>query len=144
MSVSREDRRKKDETLWWCFYNNGQRFYSAYFSYCLSWGLYSSALLFLSFEIFMTDTNNKFYANLLPALVISFSTTHLHTEKINTKRSKIKLSRYRHAGSKRDSSYSSYSFLNSALDGGEWSVSRPGRALPPGEDPTVPTRWEAG
>jgi hypothetical protein len=29
--------------------------------------------------------------------------------------------------------YSSYSFLISALDGGEWSESRPGRALPPGE-----------
>jgi hypothetical protein len=27
--------------------------------------------------------------------------------------------------------YSSYSFLTSALDGGEWSASRPGRSLPP-------------
>jgi hypothetical protein len=35
--------------------------------------------------------------------------------------------------------YSSYSFLTSALDGGEWSASRPGRALPP-----VPTVQEAG
>jgi hypothetical protein len=31
--------------------------------------------------------------------------------------------------------YSSYSFLTSALDGGEWSASRPGRALPRGKDP---------
>jgi hypothetical protein len=33
--------------------------------------------------------------------------------------------------------YSS-SFLTSALDGGEWSASRPGRALPPGKRPPVP------
>jgi hypothetical protein len=31
--------------------------------------------------------------------------------------------------------YSSYQFSTSALDGGEWSASRPGRALAPGEDP---------
>jgi hypothetical protein len=31
--------------------------------------------------------------------------------------------------------YSSYSFTTSALDGGEWSASRPGRALPPGKGP---------
>jgi hypothetical protein len=31
--------------------------------------------------------------------------------------------------------YSSYSFMTSALDGGEWSASRPGRALPPGKGP---------
>jgi hypothetical protein len=35
--------------------------------------------------------------------------------------------------------YSSYSFTTSALDGGEWSASRPGRALPP-----VPIVQEAG
>jgi hypothetical protein len=40
--------------------------------------------------------------------------------------------------------YSSYSFLTSALDGGEWSVSRPGRALPRGKDPPVPIVQEAG
>jgi hypothetical protein len=34
--------------------------------------------------------------------------------------------------------YSSYSFLTSALDGGEWSASRPGRALPWGKDPRYP------
>jgi hypothetical protein len=34
--------------------------------------------------------------------------------------------------------YSSHSFTTSALDGGEWSVSRPGRALPPGKEPPVP------
>jgi hypothetical protein len=40
--------------------------------------------------------------------------------------------------------YSSYSFLTSELDGGEWSASRPGRALPPGKGPPVPIEQEAG
>jgi hypothetical protein len=40
--------------------------------------------------------------------------------------------------------YSSYSFTTSALDGGEWSTSRPGRALPPGKGPQVPIVQEAG
>jgi hypothetical protein len=46
-----------------------------------------------------------------------------------------------HLGDRR---YSSYSFLNSALEGGEWSASRPGHALPPGKEPPVPTVQEAG
>jgi hypothetical protein len=41
---------------------------------------------------------------------------------------------------RRSSSYSS----TSALDGGEWSASRPGRALSPGKGPPVPTVQEAG
>jgi hypothetical protein len=41
--------------------------------------------------------------------------------------------------------YSSYSFSTSALDGGEWSVSRPGRAfLPQEKEPPVPIVQEAG
>jgi hypothetical protein len=40
--------------------------------------------------------------------------------------------------------YSSYSFTTSALDGREWSASRPGRALPPGKGPLVPIGQEAG
>jgi hypothetical protein len=40
--------------------------------------------------------------------------------------------------------YSSYSFLISALDGGEWSASRPGRTLPPGKGHPVPIVQEAG
>jgi hypothetical protein len=39
---------------------------------------------------------------------------------------------------------SSYSFLTSALDGGEWSASRPDRALPAGKGPPVPIGQEAG
>jgi hypothetical protein len=40
--------------------------------------------------------------------------------------------------------YSSYSFTTLALDGGEWSASRPGRALLPGKKPPIPTVQEAG
>jgi hypothetical protein len=40
--------------------------------------------------------------------------------------------------------YSSYSFSTSTLDGGEWSATRPGRALPPGKGPPVPIVQEAG
>jgi hypothetical protein len=47
---------------------------------------------------------------------------------------KVKVPRYtprRRLGGERR--YSSYSFSTSALDGSEWSASRPGRALPPGK-----------
>jgi hypothetical protein len=57
---------------------------------------------------------------------------------------KVKQSRYtpwRRLGDRR---YSSYSFMTSALDGGEWSASRPDRALPPGKGPPVPIVQEAG
>jgi hypothetical protein len=46
-----------------------------------------------------------------------------------------------HLGDRR---YSSCSFLTWALEGGEWSASLPGRALPPGKEPPVPTVQEAG
>jgi hypothetical protein len=42
--------------------------------------------------------------------------------------------------------YSSYSFSTSALDGGTWSASRPGRALVPGKGtqrPIVKEAWWA-
>jgi len=34
--------------------------------------------------------------------------------------------------------------MTSALDGGEWSASRPDRTLPPGKGPPVPIGQEAG
>jgi hypothetical protein len=40
--------------------------------------------------------------------------------------------------------YSSFSFTISALDGGEWSASRPGRALPPGKGLPVPIVQDDG
>jgi hypothetical protein len=57
---------------------------------------------------------------------------------------KVRLSRYmpwRRMGERR---YSSYSYLTSAPDGGEWSASRPSRALPPGKGPPVPIGQEDG
>jgi hypothetical protein len=43
-----------------------------------------------------------------------------------------------------ESRYSSYSFTTSTLDRGQWSASRPGRALPPRNGPPVPIVQEAG
>jgi hypothetical protein len=43
-----------------------------------------------------------------------------------------------------ESRYNSYSFFTSALDGGEWSASRPGLSLAPGKGPTVAIVQEAG
>jgi hypothetical protein len=40
--------------------------------------------------------------------------------------------------------YRSYSFLTSALDGGEWSASRLGHVLPPEKGPPVPIVQKAG
>jgi hypothetical protein len=40
--------------------------------------------------------------------------------------------------------YSSYSYSTSALDWGEWSASRSGRALDPGKGPPIPIVQEAG
>jgi hypothetical protein len=47
-----------------------------------------------------------------------------------------------HGGTTGERTYSSYSFLTSTLDGGEWSASRPGRALLWGKDPG--THWTGG
>jgi hypothetical protein len=41
----------------------------------------------------------------------------------------------RHGGALGERKYSSYSFLTSALEGGEWSASRPRSALPPEKEP---------
>jgi hypothetical protein len=46
-----------------------------------------------------------------------------------------KLSRYRCEGAEGKKTYSSYTFLTSAMDGVECSGLRPGHALPPGKDP---------
>jgi hypothetical protein len=47
-------------------------------------------------------------------------------------------SRFRRGGANGEKSYSSYSFLTSALNGGEWSASRPGHLLLPGKDSQYP------
>jgi hypothetical protein len=58
----------------------------------------------------------------------------------------VKLSRYGHADAKGVRKCSSYSFLTSALDGGEWSTSCPGHTLTRGKDPPLPiyNGYEAG
>jgi hypothetical protein len=54
------------------------------------------------------------------------------------KTSIVKLSHYSSYRRQGGEEYSSYSFLTSTLYGGEWSVSRPGRALPPEKDLLCP------
>jgi hypothetical protein len=57
---------------------------------------------------------------------------------------KLKLSHYTPWRRLEEGRYSSYLFSTSALDGGEWSASRPGRSLAPGKGPPVPIVEEAG
>jgi hypothetical protein len=64
--------------------------------------------------------------------------------KMRPERNLVKVSRYTPWRRMGERSYSSYSYLTSAPDGGEWSASRPGSALPPGKGPLVPTGYEAG
>jgi hypothetical protein len=56
----------------------------------------------------------------------------------------LKLSHYTPLRLLGEREYSSYSFSAAALDGGEWSESLPGRALPPGTGPGVPIVQEFG
>jgi hypothetical protein len=49
-----------------------------------------------------------------------------------------------YGGAGQNRRYSSYSFMASALDGGEWSASRPRRALPPRKGSPLPIVQEAG
>jgi hypothetical protein len=56
---------------------------------------------------------------------------------------KVKQSRYTPWRLLVERRYSSYSFSTLALDGGEWSASRPGRAFTPGER-TPGTHWTGG
>jgi hypothetical protein len=56
---------------------------------------------------------------------------------------KVKQSRYTPWRSLGERRYSSYSFSTSALDRGEWSASRPGRAFTPGER-TPGNHWTGG
>jgi hypothetical protein len=66
-----------------------------------------------------------------------------HSGCLGIDRSKVKQSLYTPWRRLEERRYSSYSFTTSALDGSEWSASRPGRALPPGKGPPVPIVQEA-
>jgi hypothetical protein len=61
-----------------------------------------------------------------------------------TSKLKLKLKQSHYIPQRRVGGDSSYPFSASALDGGEWSASRPGRALAPGKGPPVPIVQEAG
>jgi hypothetical protein len=84
----------------------------------------------------------------------NYVVTTLGTEQVDSAANKIfpkrlinnpkKVKQSRHAGAWEEWRYSSYSFTTSALDMGEWSASRPARALPPGKGPPVPIVQEAG
>jgi hypothetical protein len=71
----------------------------------------------------------------------SFHKTHLRHQYRNNKAKAVLLHATKAIGGEE---YSSYSFSTSALDGGEWSASLPGRALAPGKGPPVPIVQEAG
>jgi hypothetical protein len=74
-------------------------------------------------------------------LVLGRFTHQLHHTEWNIKTVLLCL-----AGAKgyRKQVYTSYLFLSSTLDGGEWSASRPGHILPPGTGIPVPLVQEAG
>jgi hypothetical protein len=54
------------------------------------------------------------------------------------------VSQHTYGGIGEETRYSSYSFKTSALDGRDWSASRPGFAIPPGKGHPVPTVQRAG
>jgi hypothetical protein len=58
----------------------------------------------------------------------------LHTRISETKA----VPQHTYGGARGENKYASYSSTISALDGGEWSASRPGRAFPRGKDPRYP------
>jgi hypothetical protein len=68
----------------------------------------------------------------------------LWDETVQTIKLKLNLFHYTPRRRMEERRYSSYSFPTSSLDGGEWSASRPGRALAPGKGPPVPVVQEAG
>jgi hypothetical protein len=81
-----------------------------------------------TFELLFTSSSNRFLRPLAFLFFIDYKKLSHYTPR-------------RRLGERR---YSSYSFSTSALDGGEWSASRPGRALAQGEGTLVPILQEAG
>jgi hypothetical protein len=94
-------------------------------------------------RIFIAIKNSIFSAGSEPATLVSSGkhTNHYITEA--TPMCIRKQSRYMPWSAWGERRYSSYSFTTSALNGGEWSASRPGRALPTGKGPPVPIVQEA-
>jgi hypothetical protein len=72
------------------------------------------------------------------SMLVSFSFGSREISLLTFSKSKVTPSRTHHAGAKGKRRYISYSVLNSARDGGQWSASWPGRALSPRKDPRHP------
>jgi hypothetical protein len=78
----------------------------------------------------------------VPTLGLRMCDDNVYTQRAKKKEQSSPATRFGGAWGER--SYSTYSFSTSALDRGEWSASRPGRALPPVKGPPVPIVQEAG
>jgi hypothetical protein len=108
----------------------------------------------LSWEMFKIESNQTRaicflkFGNTVKLVNCLNNTTHLswYIDVTKSKSKKKSSPSARHGGAwgGGEEVYSSYSFTTSALDGVEWSASRPVRALLPGKGPPVPILQEAG
>jgi hypothetical protein len=104
--------------------------------------LFTSATTSLGFICYLKQ-NLKYSYNSGKSYKSYSDTTLTSLPQLLRVQGKVKLSRYtpwRRLGERR---YSSYSFMTSALDEGEWSASRTGGALLPGKGPPG-THWTGG
>jgi hypothetical protein len=116
--------------------------------YCTgSYALVTTSISWHSSQTAFNLTYTHFQSNFLwlatellrPSLLYLYcNPTNLHSNV------KLKLSYYNHGGTCGKRKHSSYSFFTSALDGAEWSASRPGHDLPPGKELLVPVGQKAG
>jgi hypothetical protein len=103
----------------------------------------SAACILLT--LFSFKPKEHFHMNMwqLPSLSKASTLFCSFTCSFNDLKLKLKQSHYTPWNAWGERRYSSYSFSTSALDGGEWSASRPCRALAPGKGPPVPIVQEA-
>jgi hypothetical protein len=101
-------------------------------------------MFIMPIELYWIVTIDKYFNMVLLDLSISlYKMITNYPTYITCVVKKLKLSHYkpwRRLGERR---YSSYSISTSAVDGGEWSVSRPGHTLAPGRGPPVSIVQEA-
>jgi hypothetical protein len=87
-------------------------------------------MFFVSTGMFIEHIPYYLVATKYSAYINAFSVwSDFHFVKVSKKANQSRYTPCRRLGERR---YSSYSFTTSALDGGEWSASRPGRAFTPG------------
>jgi hypothetical protein len=95
-------------------------------------------------RIWRNSTNQNCIDKEIKSRLNSESLCYHAGQNVSSSHLKVNLSHYtprRRLGERR---YSSYSFSTSALHGGEWSASRPGRDLALGKGSQVPIVKEAG